>query len=114
MLARQKQRELAVTLNPVEPAVSLLSPEQATLQAQYRSMLLSMARKRNASEAFLDSQSADTTPKKLGEPELFIKFLQRDLVQDILDGLFDGNGMEIKWVRGRKMKLLYTEYPLCQ
>jgi len=109
----REQRRLVVTLKPVEPAVSQPSSEPhstASVYPRYPSTLPSTPQKRNASEASLDPQSTHTTPKKLVKAEAVIQNLQNILVLDIFDGLFDDIGMEIKWARGRKMRLLYAEY----
>jgi hypothetical protein len=115
-LAREiRERRLAVVTQPVEPDNSTQLPMQDafdTAHPRYPSTLSSTPQKRNASEASLDPHSTHTTPKKLVKPESVIQNLQNLLVQDVLNGLFHRFSVEIKWPRGRKMRLLYAEYYL--
>jgi len=108
----REQHRVAVVGNPDETTGSLPKIKQATSTAinpRYPSTLPSTPQKRNASEASLDPQSTHTTPKKLVKPEAVVQNLQNLLILAVFDGLFDNVSMEIKWPRGRKMRLLYAE-----
>ena len=79
---------------------------------RYPSTFPSTPQKRNASDASLDHPSTQTTPKKLIKAKPVVQNLQNLMILAVFDALFDDVGMEIKWPRGRKMRLLYAEY-LC-
>jgi len=116
-LAREirEQNRVSIAAKPVESLPSQPLPAQyvaAGAPARYPSTLPSTPQKRNASEASLDPHSTHTTPRKLVKAEAVIQNLQNMLVQDVLNGLFRRNSMEIKWPQGRKMRLLYAEYDL--
>jgi hypothetical protein len=109
----REQHRVVVASKPDETASSLPRVKQdtsATINPRYPSTLPSTPQKRNASEASLDPQSTHTTPKKLVKPEAVVQNLQNLLILAVFDGLFNNVSMEIKWPRGRKMRLLYAEY----
>ena len=109
----REQHRVAVVDKPDEtvgPLATVNQDTSTTLNPRYPSTLPSTPQKRNASEASLDPQSTHTTPTKLVKPEAVVQNLQNLLILAVFDGLFDNVAMEIKWPRGRKMRLLYAEY----
>jgi hypothetical protein len=108
-----REQQKVANVKPDEPATSQsgLTPDPSTrIAPRYPSTFTSTPQKRNASDASLDPQSTQTTPKKLVKAEPVIQNLQNLMIFAVFDALFDDLGMEIKWPRGRKMRLLYAEY----
>ena len=109
----REQYKAAVAAKPDEPAVSqfgLTHDPSPKIAPRYPSTFPSTPQKRNASDASLDPLSTQTTPKKLIKAEPVVQNLQNLMILAVFDALFDDVGMEIKWPRGRKMRLLYAEY----
>jgi hypothetical protein len=68
-------------------------------------------KKRKASDRSFDTESTETTPRKLDHPEARVQSLQDDFVKTLIRYLWRGE-VNISWARGRRMFLTYNEYSL--
>lgn len=65
--------------------------------------------KRKISDTSFGSQSTDTTPTKLDQPEAKVQSLQNKFVDAIITKLWFGQ-IDVGWAEGRHMFLTYSEY----
>ena len=66
--------------------------------------------KRTVSGSSFGTRSTDTTPNKLVHAEPKVQALQNKFVECILNELWTSQ-IDLSWVKGRRMSLVYSEYP---
>ena len=64
---------------------------------------------RTASGSSFGTHSTETTPNKLGHAEPKVQALQNEFVKCILNELWTSQ-IDLSWVKGRRMSLIYSEY----